>query len=124
MNGIMIAVIVIAAVGLVGGIVLVIASRILAVKEDRRVSEITEALPGANCGSCGFAGCDACAEALVSGEAKLSACPVVNSENRGKIGELLGIRENTSASQLTRAKQLLARRISEYLKQQTTDETE
>lgn len=41
-----------------------------------------------------------------------------------RIGELLGIRENTSASQLTRAKQLLARRISEYLKQQTTDETE
>ena len=51
MNGIVIAVIVIAAVGLVGGIILVIASRILAVKEDKRVTALTEALPGANCGS-------------------------------------------------------------------------
>ena len=89
MNGIMIAVIVIAAVGLVGGIVLVIASRILAVKEDRRVSEITEVLPGANCGSCGFAGCAAYAKAVVGGEA-VNRCVPGGAETAKKIADIMG----------------------------------
>lgn len=91
MNGIVAAAVVVGALGLVIGLLLSLAAKKFAVETDERVGEVRELLPGVNCGSCGFAGCDACAEALVSGEAKLSACPVVNSENRGKIGELLGI---------------------------------
>ena len=45
-----------AGLGLVFGAALAIASRIFAVKVDERVTKITEALPGANCGGCGYAG--------------------------------------------------------------------
>ena len=39
------------------GAVLAIASKVFAVHRDPRVEEIVEALPGANCGACGFPGC-------------------------------------------------------------------
>ncbi|MBQ3343679.1 MAG: ferredoxin, partial [Kiritimatiellae bacterium] len=53
-----IAIICIAGVGLVAAIALAIADRYLSVKEDPRIGMVTAALPGANCGGCGFAGCD------------------------------------------------------------------
>ena len=63
-----------AGLGIVFGIVLAIASRIFEVKVDERVTEITDALPGANCGGCGYSGCAALADAIVKGEAKPNAC--------------------------------------------------
>ena len=63
-------------VGLLIGIVLVIASRVFYVKVDEKQQEVRELLPGANCGGCGFAGCDACAEAIAQGKAPANACPV------------------------------------------------
>ena len=44
--------------GLVAAILLSIASRVFYVKEDPRVEAVLEVLPGANCGGCGFAGCE------------------------------------------------------------------
>ena len=44
-------------IGLVLGALLAVASKIFAVKVDERAQEIASVLPGANCGSCGFAGC-------------------------------------------------------------------
>ncbi|MBQ2630648.1 MAG: ferredoxin, partial [Kiritimatiellae bacterium] len=64
-----IAIICIAGVGLVAAIALAIADRYLSVKEDPRIGMVTAALPGANCGGCGFAGCDGYARALVAGTA-------------------------------------------------------
>ena len=46
------------------GAVLVIAAKVMAVKEDERFPAVRECLPGANCGACGFAGCDGYAKAL------------------------------------------------------------
>ena len=57
--------------GLVFGVGLGIASKKFAVPVDEKVEGIRENLPGANCGGCGFAGCDAFAKAVASGEAKL-----------------------------------------------------
>ena len=48
------AIIVIAGIGLVAAVVLSLADRFLSVKEDPRIGMITAALPGANCGGCGF----------------------------------------------------------------------
>ena len=59
----MTAILTIAGVGLVASIALAIADRYLAVKEDPRVGLVIAALPGANCGGCGFAGCRAFAQA-------------------------------------------------------------
>lgn len=64
------AVILVAVLGGVFGLVLATASKKFAVEEDPRIGEITNLLPGANCGGCGFAGCGALADAIVSGQEK------------------------------------------------------
>ncbi len=56
----------IAALGLVFGIILAVASKLFAVKSDPLVEEVRAALPGANCGACGYAGCDQYAEAVAA----------------------------------------------------------
>lgn len=64
MNAILTAVIPVVVIGLICAAVLVIASKLMAVKEDERFPKVRECLPGANCGACGFAGCDGYAKAL------------------------------------------------------------
>lgn len=76
--------------GIVFGVLLVVISKVFAVKTDERAVQITEALPGANCGACGYAGCDAVAEAIVKGEARVDACPGNSTENIAKIAAILG----------------------------------
>ena len=64
-------------IGIVCGVMLVVASKFMAVPEDETFVQIRECLPGANCGACGYAGCHDLAEALVKGEAKkVSLCKV------------------------------------------------
>jgi Na+-translocating ferredoxin:NAD+ oxidoreductase RNF subunit RnfB len=52
---------------------------------------VREALPGANCGGCGFPGCDGCADAIASGAAPAGACPVCSAEAKAKIAEIMGV---------------------------------
>ena len=60
--------------GLIFGAGLAFASKKFAVKTDPRVQEVLEALPGANCGACGFPGCAGYAAAVVSGDAAPNLC--------------------------------------------------
>jgi Na+-translocating ferredoxin:NAD+ oxidoreductase subunit B len=60
--------------GIVFGIVLTIAEKKFSVKLDDRVARVRECLPGANCGACGFAGCDAFAAAVIKGDAPVNGC--------------------------------------------------
>ena len=46
-----------AATAFVIGFLLAVASRVFSVKKDERIEKITELLPGANCGACGYSGC-------------------------------------------------------------------
>lgn len=68
-----------------------VAKEKLRVDEDPRIGEITEALPAANCGGCGFAGCADFAKAVVEQRAKCDGCPVGGSETAAKIAEILGV---------------------------------
>lgn len=52
--------------GFVSASVLSVASRLLAVEEDPRLEVIVDVLPGANCGGCGYAGCEAFAAAVLN----------------------------------------------------------
>ena len=63
MNPIVTAVIVLAVLGAVCGLALAIASKVFAVPVDEKAEKIRECLPGANCGACGFSGCDGYAAA-------------------------------------------------------------
>ena len=75
MNPILIAVLILAAIALVCGLLLVIASKFMAVPVDERFAAIRECLPGANCGGCGYPGCDGYAQALVNNpEEKVNKC--------------------------------------------------
>lgn len=66
----------------------------LQVKRDERIDEVVKRLAGANCGACGYAGCDAFGKALVEGKAKISDCPSTSPESKKEILEILGLHED------------------------------
>jgi len=69
------AVLILAGLGLILGLGLAIAAVVFAIKEDKRIKEVEALLPNYNCGACGYAGCNAMAEAIVKGkEDTLSKC--------------------------------------------------
>ena len=92
MNGITFAIILVSAIGLICAVMLAVASKVMAVKEDERFPAVRECLPGANCGACGFAGCDGYAHALVDdGSTKTNLCvPGADAVSR-KLSEVLGV---------------------------------
>ena len=92
MNPILIAAIVVAVIGALCAVMLVLASKFFAVKEDERYGKIRECLPGANCGACGFAGCDGYAKALneVDGT-KTNLCIPGADAVAKQISEILGV---------------------------------
>ena len=77
--------------GLVAAILLSIASRVFYVKEDPRVEAVLEVLPGANCGGCGFAGCEGYANAVVHDPSiPPNLCVVGGAKVASAIGTLTG----------------------------------
>lgn len=88
---IILSVIVLGILGLVFGLILGVAAKIFEVKEDPKIAEIRALLPGANCGACGFPGCDGMANAMASGKAPASGCPVASSDATQKISDVLGV---------------------------------
>ncbi|TVS19080.1 MAG: Fe-S cluster protein [Gammaproteobacteria bacterium] len=70
---------------------LLLADRRLRVTEDGRIVAVTEALPGINCGSCGYPSCRAFAEALVAGATSPASCSVSPPEMRERIATFLGV---------------------------------
>lgn len=80
------------------GLGLAFASKKLAVKKDERVLVVEEILPGANCGACGFAGCAAYAEAIVTAEADITLCAPGGGEVSAKIAEVMGVSNDGGAS--------------------------
>ncbi|GAB2587022.1 RnfABCDGE type electron transport complex subunit B [Nitrincola alkalisediminis] len=61
--------------GLILGLLLGIASRILKVERSSIVEDIEQLLPGTQCGQCGNPSCAAAAQAVVDGELKATFCP-------------------------------------------------
>jgi electron transport complex protein RnfB len=82
--------------GLIFGAGLAFASKKFAVKTDPRVQEVLEALPGANCGACGYPGCAGYAAAVVSGDAAPNLCSPGGVETTHSICEVLGLEVQTA----------------------------
>lgn len=91
------AVISIGAIGLFFGAGLAYASKRFYVEVDPRVEAVIGALPGANCGACGYPGCAGFAEAVVAGNAPVNGCPPGGGAAAEKIGEIMGIAVDPSA---------------------------
>ena len=87
----MTAVIIVSAIGLLCAILLVLASHFLAVPVDTRAEDIRGFLPGANCGACGYAGCDDYAKAVARGDAKPNLCIPGGAAASEQISAYLGI---------------------------------
>ena len=85
------AVVAVGSVGVLCGVVLAVASKFLSVEVDERVARLTDILPGANCGACGFSGCGAYANALVFESAAANACPPGGAATAKAIGMIMGI---------------------------------
>lgn len=90
MNEIIIPVAIVGGTGLLFGCLLAFASIIFKVTKDDRIEMIEEALPGANCGACGFAGCSAYAAAVVEQGASVSCCSVGKDPVAKKIAAIMG----------------------------------
>ncbi len=115
MKEILYAVLVLGVMGALFGGVLAIASKVFAVKVDERLPKLTEALPGANCGGCGFAGCGAYAQAVLDGKAPIGLCAAGGAEAAKKMSEIMGVQavevEKTVAMVKCRGKNHLAKGV-------------
>jgi len=87
---IMIAAGVMGAIGLLVGLLLVAASKVFAVENDELEIKVRERLPGINCGACGYASCDALAEAIIKGEAPTDACLIGKAKTAQAVAEVMG----------------------------------
>lgn len=67
-------VVIVVLVGLIAGLILSVASIVFAVPVDEKQEAVRACLPGANCGACGFSGCDGYAKALADGSAEIGLC--------------------------------------------------
>ena len=94
MQEILIPILILAGLGLLAGLLLAIASAVMSVKTDETVAELTEALPGVNCGACGYSGCSAYAAALAKGgkdgSVKTNLCAPGGDPVSKKVSEILG----------------------------------
>ncbi len=90
-TNILAAAIVIGALGLIFGILLALASKFFAVEVNPLIGKVREALPGANCGACGYPGCDGFAKAVADGDAQINGCPVCTAAQVAKLGEIMGV---------------------------------
>ena len=92
MDLILIAVISLGAIGLVAAVILYAASKKFAVYEDPRIAQVSEVLPQANCGGCGYPGCSGFAAACVkAGSLEGKLCPVGGQPTMEKVAAILGL---------------------------------
>ena len=90
-TGIITATVVVGAVGMFVGVFLGIAGLRFKVDVDEKEEAILTALPGNNCGGCGYAGCSGLAAAIAKGEAPVGGCPVGGDAVANKIAEIMGV---------------------------------
>jgi len=91
-----------AALGFLFALGLAIAYQKLKVEEDPKVVKISEILPQANCGACGFSGCRAFAEAVVKGDAPPNGCPVGGQDVASQVAEILGVQAGEMTKKVAR----------------------
>lgn len=73
------------------GLILSIASRVFYVYEDPRIAEVENCFAGANCGGCGYTGCNAAAVAVVDGKAQANICIVGGADSAIAVAAVMGM---------------------------------
>lgn len=88
---ILLPVIIVAVIGFIAAIGLALASKFMEVPVDEKQQKLCDALPGANCGACGYSGCEGYAAALATGEAEPDKCAPGGEKAAATISEILGV---------------------------------
>lgn len=88
-----------AVLGCIAGVLLAVASKIFYVKTDERIEKISDALPGINCGACGFSGCEGYAGAIVNEGAELNLCKTGGAKTLEEISKIMGASAGESVAE-------------------------
>ncbi|MGV8905032.1 MAG: RnfABCDGE type electron transport complex subunit B [Acetobacterium sp.] len=100
LNAILVPVGILGLFGLVFGIGLAIAAKVFEVEVDHRFPIVRAALPSANCGACGYPGCDAFAGAIINGEAPIDGCPVGGADTAAALAKIMGLEAGASGRKI------------------------
>lgn len=87
---IIIAIAVVTVIGLIAGVGLSFVSVALEKPVDEKLTAARECLPGANCGGCGYSGCDAYAEAVVYAKAETDLCAPGGADTAKGLAAVMG----------------------------------
>jgi len=85
-----ISIILLGGLGLTFAVILAIVSKIFFVEEDSKKVAVVGLLPGANCGACGFGGCESFSQAIIEGNTQVNKCAALDLEATKKIGIIMG----------------------------------
>lgn len=89
---ILIPIIVLLVTGVLCALLLTVSSSVFGVQEDERAQQLRDALPGANCGACGFSGCDGYAKALSEGKTlKTNLCVPGGDGTAKELASIMGL---------------------------------
>lgn len=100
MKTILLAVAVLGVLGAVFGAILALASKIFYVEVDPKQKAIRQCLAGANCGGCGYPGCDGYAAAVAAGDASANLCVAGGTETAAAVAEIMGVSAETAEKKL------------------------
>ncbi|NLM19284.1 MAG: RnfABCDGE type electron transport complex subunit B [Clostridiaceae bacterium] len=93
MTDILFASLIIGVAGIILGIILAVFSKLMTVEVEEKEEKIRAMLPSANCGACGYTGCDGYAQALASGDEKnITLCKPGGQHTVDQISAYLGIK--------------------------------
>ncbi|MDR1734982.1 MAG: RnfABCDGE type electron transport complex subunit B [Oscillospiraceae bacterium] len=90
-------VLIVAAIGVIAGVGLAVAAKVMHVPVDVRVEQLLEVLPGANCGACGYVGCADYADAMSKG-APCNLCIPGGAAAAAECAALMGVQAETVAN--------------------------
>lgn len=90
-SNILYATLVLGILGVAFGVILAIASDVFAVEMDPRVTQVLDALPGANCGACGYPGCEGLANAIAAGDAPVNGCAIGGQDVANEVAKVMGV---------------------------------
>ncbi len=100
-NTIILIIVILTVLGLLLSLILFWVAKKFKVVEDPRIDEVEKAMPGANCGGCGFAGCRAFADSAVKApNLDNHYCPVGGNDVMQKVAAILGYEVKAKAPQV------------------------
>ncbi|MDR3313426.1 MAG: RnfABCDGE type electron transport complex subunit B [Oscillospiraceae bacterium] len=94
---ILLPILIVAGIGLVAGVGLAVAAAVLHVPVNEQVEQLLKALPGANCGACGYTGCAGYAEAMAGSGAPANLCIPGGASTAAALAGVLGVEAETVA---------------------------